>query len=124
MAYLQVVFEKYNLYVIQYFMKHLFILLVSLFLCNLAMAQKQQNVEKATIDSLSFSYDVRNMTILLNDTVVHYSVIFDTTTNLRKQGFVCISEALSSSAAVMHYGEKYRNGILIYRREKDLQNDK
>ncbi len=88
------------------------------------MAQKQQETERVNIDSLSFSYDVRRMTILLNDTVVHYSVIFDTETGLRKQGFVRIGEALSSPEAIKYYGERYCKGILIYRREGELKNGK
>ncbi|MDE6822399.1 MAG: hypothetical protein K2P55_12070 [Bacteroides acidifaciens] len=105
-------------------MRHFFPLLVCLLCCELSMAQKRQETERVNIDSLSFSYDIRHMTILLNDTVVHYSVIFDTKTHLWKQGFVCIGEALSSPEAVKYYGERYCKGILIYRREEDLKNGK
>lgn len=104
-------------------MKYLFIMLVSMFYCEIVIAQ-QHDIRKAEKDSLAFLYDVRTMTVLLNDTAVHYSVIFNPETNLRREGFVRIGAAFSSQEAVKHYGEKYRDGIVIYRREGELKDDK
>lgn len=53
------------------------LLLLCLSCGGLAFSQKQTERVKTEKDSLSFSYDVREMTILLNDTAVNYSIVFD-----------------------------------------------
>ena len=85
---------------------------------------------ESEIDSLSFSYDVRDMTIsydvrdmtiLVNDTLVDYSVVFDPETGTRRGGYTMVRGALSHYEAIKLFGEKYRKGILIYRREGEIK---
>lgn len=68
-----------------------------------------------------FSYDVRDMTILVNDTLVDYSVVFDPETGTRRGGYTMVRGALSHYEAIKLFGEKYRKGILIYRREGEIK---
>lgn len=97
------------------------LLLLCLFCGGLAFSQKQTEKVKSEIDSLSFSYDVREMTILLNDTAVNYSIVFDPETGMIKSGYKMLRGALSHYEAIKFFGEKYRKGILIY--EKIEEND-
>lgn len=58
-------------------MRTIFVILLCLLLSGMVFSQKPIKKMESEIDSLSFSYDVRDMTILVNDTLVDYSVVFD-----------------------------------------------
>ena len=96
-------------------MRTIFVILLCLLLSGMVFSQKPE------IDSLSFSYDVRDMTILVNDTLVDYSVVFDPETGTRRGGYTMVRGALSHYEAIKLFGEKYRKGILIYRREGEIK---
>lgn len=103
-------------------MKYIFILLLCFMGGGMAFPQKHTESRKSEIDSLSFSYDVRDMTILINDTVVSYSVVFDLETGMRKSEYVMVRGALSHFEAIKFFGEKYRKGILIYQKKGEHKN--
>ena len=56
-------------------MRTIFVILLCLLLSGMVFSQKPIKKTESEIDSLSFSYDVRDMTILVNDTLVDYSVV-------------------------------------------------
>lgn len=95
------------------------LILLCLFCGGFAFSQKQTEKVKSEKDSLSFSYDVREMTILLNDTAVNYSVVFDPETGMIKSGYKMLRGALSHYEAIKFFGEKYRKGILIYEKMEE-----
>lgn len=66
-------------------MRTIFVILLCLILSGMVFSQKPIKKTESEIDSLSFSYDVRDMTILVNDTLVDYSVVFDPETGTRKR---------------------------------------
>ena len=98
-------------------MKYIFILLLCFWGGGMVFPQKYTERVKQEIDSLSFSYDVRDMTIFANDTVVCWSVVFDPETGMRKSEYVMIRGAFSHFESVKFFGEKYRKGILIYQKK-------
>lgn len=72
------------------------------------------------IDSLDcYSYDVRNSTLLVGDKQVNYTVVFDSITERRKTEYTEIHGALVPFDAIKFYGEKYRKGILVYKKESE-----
>lgn len=71
------------------------------------------------IDSLTFAYDVRTMTILVGDTPVHYSVVFDPETGLKRAEFIQVRGSLSPYESIQMFGEKYRKGLLIYKERRE-----
>ena len=72
-------------------MRTIFVILLCLLLSGMVFSQKPIKKTESEIDSLSFSYDVRDMTILVNDTLVDYSVVFDPETGTRRGGYtICL----------------------------------
>ena len=69
-------------------MRTIFVILLCLLLSGMVFSQKPIKKTESEIDSLSFSYDVRDMTILVNDTLVDYSVVFDPETGTRRGGIL------------------------------------
>lgn len=69
------------------------------------------------VDSLAFNYDVKKMAIILNGICVHYSVIFKEDEPVDKR-YKFLNGAMKPFDAIKRYGEKYRNGILIYKKEE------
>ena len=102
-------------------MRTIFVILLCLLLSGMVFSQKPIKKTESEIDSHSFSYDVRDMTILVNDTLVDYSVVFDPETGTRRGGYTMVRGALSHYEAIKLFGEKYRKGILIYRREGEIK---
>lgn len=95
----------------------LILVLLQLCISSIAFSQKQANDSITKTDSLSFFYDVRKMTIIVNDTSVQCSVVFDLEKGFIRKEYRYMSGALSTFKAIKRFGEKYRNGILIYRKE-------
>lgn len=82
--------------------------------------QQKQDSTVVKIDSLAgYSYNVKDMTILLDEKPVHYTVIFDTVTNRRRARFQQIHGSTDPYMAIKYYGEKYRKGILTYKEESE-----
>ena len=71
-------------------MRTIFVILLCLLLSGMVFSQKPIKKMESEIDSLSFSYDVRDMTILVNDTLVDYSVVFDPETGTRRGGYTMV----------------------------------
>lgn len=103
-------------------MRYVFILLLCLFFGEMVFPQKHTKRMNSEIDSLSFSYDVREMIILVNDTAVCYSVVFDLETGMRKSEYSMVRGAFSHFESVKLFGEKYREGILIYQKKGESRN--
>ena len=93
-------------------MRTIFVILLCLLLSGMVFSQKPIKKTESEIDSLSFSYDVRDMTILVNDTLVDYSVVFDPETGTRRGGYTMVRGALSHYEAIKLFGEKY--SCLLY----------
>lgn len=109
---------------VEQIMKVILILLLCMILSGMAFSQKAANKSTLKIDSLSFSYDVRSMTILMNDTPVHYSVVFNPETGMLRNKYIMIRGTLSRYEAIKLFGEKYRKGILFYRKKGENSCDK
>lgn len=105
-------------------MKYIFILLLCIWGGGMAFPQKHTESGKSEVDSLSFSYDVRDMTILVNDTAVSYSVVFDPETGMRKSEYVMIRGTFSHFESIKFFGEKFRKGILIYQKKGECKDGK
>ncbi len=71
---------------------------------------------------ISFSYDARNMTILLDGREVPYYFVFDTISGNRKPDYVQVGGSVDKKESIKKYGEKYRMGILIYQTRDDNEN--
>ena len=97
------------------------ILIFSLF-CILAlnvMSKSHSSPERCdsvitVIDSLAFNYPVERISFMLDGKLVHHSVIFKEGRQLYKfaNGF------MDPLDAIKHFGEKYRNGLLMYKKEE------
>lgn len=82
--------------------------------CPFSPREKQDTVVVVT-DSLDwYRYHVSQMTLLLEEKPVHYTVIFDTTTNRLKPQYQQIGGAILPYDAIRKFGEKYRTGVLFY----------
>lgn len=76
------------------------------------------------IDSLAnYTWHVKNMTILLNEEPVDYSIIFDSETGFKRIEYQQVHGRTNHYEAIKHYGEKYRNGILAYKKESEDDNE-
>lgn len=104
-------------------MRCIFILLLCLFFGEMVFPQKHTKKTNSAVDSLSFFYDVREMTILMNDTAVCYSIVFDPETGMRKSEYSMVRGAFSHFESVKLFGEKYRKGILIYQKKGGGKNE-
>lgn len=84
--------------------------------------EKQDSVF-TVMDSLDwYRYDVSNMTLLVKDNSVHYTVVFDTVKHYLRPEYQQIGGSVYPYSAIKGYGEKYRKGILIYK-ESEATND-
>lgn len=82
--------------------------------------QEKRDTAVVVIDSLApYSYHVKHITILLDEKPVHYTVIFDSITNIEKARFHQIHGTTNPNRAIQYYGEKYRKGILAYKEESE-----
>ena len=59
------------------------------------------------IDSLAFNYPVERISFMLDGKLVHHSVIFK-----------FVNGFMDPLDAIKHFGEKYRNGLLMYKKEE------
>lgn len=71
---------------------------------------------------ISFSYDARNMTILLDGREVPYYFVFDTISGNRKPDYVQVGGSVDKKESIKKYGEKYRMGILIFKTRDNDEN--
>ena len=97
------------------------ILIFSLF-CILAlnvMSKSHSSPERCdsvitVIDSLAFNYPVERISFMLDGKLVHHSVIFKEGRQLYK----FVNGFMDPLDAIKHFGEKYRNGLLMYKKEE------
>ena len=66
------------------------------------------------IDSLAFNYPVERISFMLDGKLVHHSVIFKEGRQLYK----FVNGFMDPLDAIKHFGEKYRNGLLMYKKEE------
>lgn len=76
------------------------------------------------IDSLDcHDYNIRNITLLVEDKQVDYTIVFDSITQQKKTEFTQMHGELIPFNAIKHYGEKYRKGLLVYKKESENENE-
>ena len=95
--------------------------LIVLFSCMLvgivsAYAQNEKTNTETYKDTLFVPYHVKNMTILLDNEPVDYTVVFDTVSGYKRPEYIQVGGSTDSFNAIKMYGERYRKGILIYRK--------
>lgn len=74
------------------------------------------------IDSLAFNYDIKKMTVILNGKLVPYSVIFQEHKPVDNK-YKFMHGAMDPIGAIKRYGEKYRNGLLVYKEKSEKSNE-
>ncbi|MDR0937804.1 MAG: hypothetical protein LBN29_00385 [Mediterranea sp.] len=82
--------------------------------------QGGQDSTKTVIDSLNHYYRAQDAIVFLNDTIVPYTVVLHPV----EEGiapypeFVCVGGWHVPFEAIRRYGEKYRKGILFFRKNE------
>lgn len=94
-----------------------FIALTHNAMSKIAIPYERNDSVVTVVDSLAFNYNVKKMTVILNGIRVHYSVIFKEDEPVDKK-YKFLKGAMDPLDAIKGYGEKYRNGILIYKKEE------
>lgn len=75
-------------------------------------------------DSLDYyRFHVSNMTILLDEKPVHWTVIYDTVANYLKPQYYQFHGSVYPYRAIKYYGEKYRKGILGFKEGSEENNE-
>lgn len=95
--------------------------LILLFSCMLvgmvsAHAQNEKTDTGAYKDTLFVPYHVKNMTILLDNKPVDYTVVFDTVSGHNRPEYIPIGGATDPFNAIKMCGERYRKGILFFQK--------
>lgn len=85
------------------------------------IVQRGQDSLSYSVDSLGFIYDVKKIMILLDGEPIHYSVIFQEGKTVEKR-YRFIRGAMDPINAIKLYGERYRNGLLMYKDEGNERN--
>lgn len=86
--------------------------------------EKMDTVSIVVEDSLDwYRYHVSNMTLLVKDKSVHYTVVFDMEKQCLRPRYQQIGGSVYPYNAIKGYGEKYRKGILIYIKESEVTNE-
>lgn len=67
------------------------------------------------VDSLAFNYPIEKISFMLDGKLVYHSAIFKDGRQLYK----FVNGFMSPLDAIRHYGEKYRNGLLMYKKEEN-----
>lgn len=100
------------------------VLLFCFMLSAMVFPQKQAGKVVLDTDSIPFpDYHVGNMSLFLNDTLIHYSVVFDVQTGFLKEEYMRLHGTTDHYKAVKNYGEKYREGILVYQKRGELKDE-
>ena len=101
----------------------LIVLLINLTLQNsisqTVKTEKKQDTITTVVDSLSFTYDPKILTILVDDKIVHYSVVFNIEKEITNPRYRLVGGSMNPFDAIKRYGEKYRKGILAYKKERE-----
>ena len=79
-------------------------------------AQNKKADTETNKDTLFVPYHVKNMTILLDNKLVDYTVVFDTVSGYKRPEYIQVGGSMDSFNAIKMFGERYRKGILIYRK--------
>lgn len=85
---------------------------------NIVIPYEKNDSTVTIVDSLAFNYDIKKMTVILNGKHVHYSVILKEDKTVDKK-YKFLNGAMEPLDAIKRYGERYRNGILIYKEESN-----
>nr|WP_302831259.1 hypothetical protein [uncultured Bacteroides sp.] len=103
---------------------YLLMVTIALFTYTNVFSSEKRDTAVVVTDSLDYyRYHVSHMTILLDESPVHYTVIFDTVTNKQRPQYRQVDGTIWPYDAVKYYGEKYRKGILIYKKESEDINE-
>ena len=84
----------------------------------------QKDTLNSEIDSLdNYNFDKRNCAIFLENKQVDFSVVFDPKLLKQRKGYHEIDGTFFPYDAIARYGEKYRKGLLIYKKESEGNDD-
>lgn len=90
------------------------------FVAHASSLPEKQDTVVVVDDSLDcYRYHVSQMTLLVKDKPVHYTVVFDTVKNYLSPQYYQIGGTVYPYSAIRSYGEKYRKGILVYEKESE-----
>ena len=79
-------------------------------------AQNEKTDTGAYKDTLFVPYHVKNMTILLDNKPVDYTVVFDTVSGHNRPEYIPIGGATDPFNAIKMCGERFRKGILFFQK--------
>lgn len=89
-----------------------------------ASSHGQKDTLNSEIDSLdNYNFDKRNCAIFLENKQVDFSVVFDPKLLKQRKGYHEIDGTFFPYDAIARYGEKYRKGLLIYKKESEGNDD-
>lgn len=92
------------------------ILTVDLLGQSVPIVDKKDTVITVIDSLLDYTYDIKDMTLFLNEAKVDFSVVFDLETNKKRPQYRQIHTAVTPYDAIRQHGEKYRKGLVIYQK--------